>query len=269
MPDALSPHLRTHSLGRVLEQYETLDSTNARALDLAKSGATHGTTVVARQQTEGRGQRGRTWFSPPGSGLYVSFVLRPKLSPRLTPSLTLVAGVAVRAALAELSGAQIQLRWPNDVLAGPQTASPGCKLAGILVEACADQTRLEYAVVGVGINLTDGAYPEALAAAATSLSRIGDGPGPWETLGGLCNHLEAAVVEVEREGLKPAADRWTTHAVGLGQPVELIDGPRVVRGRLQGIAEDGALRLDTAHGPQDCYRGNLHIPGIPKTPRTF
>ncbi len=265
----LSPFLRTEHLGRTLEQHECLGSTNARALELAKSGATHGTTVWAQQQTEGRGQRGRSWFSPAGAGLYVSFVLRPDISPRLTPSLTLMAGVAVRAALAELSGAEIQLRWPNDLLAGPTTSSPGCKVGGILVEACADQTRLEYAVVGVGVNLLDSAYPEALKSAATSLEHIGSAPGLWETLGAICNELELAVTEMQAEGLAPAADRWTEHAVGLGQGVELIDGPRVVRGRLRGIAEDGALRLETPTGVQDCYRGNLHIPGIPKTPRAF
>ena len=82
----LGPHLSTRTLGRMLEVHAEIESTNARALELARAGAAHGTTVVAVTQTGGRGQRGKRWFSPPGAGLYASFVLRPELPPRRSQS---------------------------------------------------------------------------------------------------------------------------------------------------------------------------------------
>lgn len=268
----LAPYLSTQNLGRVLEVHAQLGSTNARALELARRGAVHGLTVLALHQTQGRGQRGRSWFSPAGAGLYVSFVLRPVLSPRLTPALTLVAGVAVTEALEALCGAQVGLRWPNDIVAQPGSRAPGRKLAGILVEASADQTKLDYAVVGVGINLQAAAYPAALSVAATSLEELAGGAAPpslAQTLGAVCEHLEHAMHEMERRGLAPAAARWTQRAIGLGQYVEMKDGVGSVRGRLLGIAEDGALRLEIPTGVRELYRGDLLIPGLPKTPRDF
>ncbi len=268
----LGPHLHTQSLARVLEVHPSLGSTNARALHLARQEAAHGLAVLALHQTEGRGQRGRRWFSPAGAGLYVSFVLRPMLSPRLTPSLTLVAGVAVRQALEAMCGVDVKLRWPNDIVSGPSSRRPGRKVAGILVEASADQTRLEYAVVGVGINLEAAAYPPGLQPAVTSLSELqGDEAAPSlaVTLGAVCDALESALVQMEAKGLGPAAQQWTQHAVGLGTNVEMMDGQRCVKGRLLGIAEDGALRLQTASGVEHMYRGDLKIPGLAKTPREF
>ena len=264
----LTPHLRTRRLARVVEVHPTLPSTNDRALALARAGAEAGLAVVAIQQTEGRGQRGRAWFSPPGAGLYASFLLRPELSPRLTPALTLVAGVAVHAA-ASVYAPGLGLRWPNDLVVAAPGPHYGQKVAGILVEASADHRRIEHAVIGVGLNLTEAAYPSALAPAATALAALGRAPGLSEALAALAAALEAAFDEVASEGLAPAAARWTAAALGLGQTVEVSDERRFYRGRLLGIAEDGALRVDTGDGIATVYRGDVALAGVPKGPRAF
>lgn len=265
----LGPQLKTRRLARALELHESLPSTNARALEIAKHGGAHGTAVLALTQTQGRGQRGRTWFSPPGAGLYVSFLLRPELPVRLASALTLVAGVAVREALEEVAGVQAKLRWPNDLLASGEDRVFR-KLSGILMEASADQIRLEHAVLGIGINLTKTALPEALTPAATSIEALtGDAPPPHKVLGAISNHLEVRLEQMQAEGLAPAAAAWTDAALGLGETVEIDDGTRLVRGPLRGIAEDGALRIETADGVVNLYRGDLSVPGVPKTPRTF
>jgi len=180
-----------------------------------------------------------------------------------------VAGVAVQEALEQAYGVEARLRWPNDVLAaGPDRVFR--KLSGILMEASADQIRLEHAVLGVGVNLAQVALPEALAPAATSLEALtGSAPDPAEVLGAIADPLERRLAEVQAEGLAPAAARWTEVALGLGQTVELDDGARLVRGPLRGIAEDGALRIETPNGIVNLYRGDLTVPGVPRTPREF
>ena len=266
----LEPYLSTAALGRTLEVHASLPSTNARGLELARHGARHGATVVALEQTEGRGQRGHRWHSAAGAGLYASFVLRPALSPRLASAITLVAGVAVQQALATAWGVRAGLRWPNDVLALGDGSGPPRKIAGILVEASADQTHLEHAVLGVGLNLAATPLPEALVPVATSVeAECGTAPSPEAALGAIANRLEAALEQMERDGLAPAARDWTQAAIGLGERVELDEGQRVVTGTLLGIAEDGALRLDTPNGRKALYRGELRIPGLPRTPHDF
>jgi BirA family biotin operon repressor/biotin-[acetyl-CoA-carboxylase] ligase len=260
----LAPHLQTRHLARVVEVHPTLASTNDRALALARQGAEAGLVVVAIQQTAGRGQRGRRWFSPPGAGLYASFLLRPQLSPRLAPALTLVAGVAAHAALSRRTAA-LALRWPNDLVVRAPGPHFGKKVAGILVEAAADQQRIEHAVIGIGVNLTAAAYPAAVALEALAAPP----PTHAELLADLANHLESAFEEAEDRGLGPAAARWTQAAFGLGQTVEVSDERRFYRGRLLGIAEDGALRVDTGAEVVTVYRGDVQLPGVPKGPTAF
>ena len=123
------------SLGNPRVHFRLTDSTNARARELASGGAPHGTVVTADEQSAGRGRQGRTWTAPAGRALLCSVVIRDP--PRLLP---LAAGVAV----AEVAGADAQIKWPNDVLLG------GRKVAGILVEA---RLQERWAVVGIGLNV--------------------------------------------------------------------------------------------------------------------
>jgi BirA family biotin operon repressor/biotin-[acetyl-CoA-carboxylase] ligase len=155
--------------------YSTIGSTNDVAMALAERGAAEGTVVIADAQTAGRGRRGRSWFSPPGSGLYVSIVLTPgraSVAPRrATALLTLTAGLALAEAVAAATGLPPDIKWPNDLLVGHR------KLAGILAEASAtsrgssadlEPDRLRV-VLGFGINVSQAAYPPELSARVTSL----------------------------------------------------------------------------------------------------
>ncbi|MBK6684014.1 MAG: biotin--[acetyl-CoA-carboxylase] ligase [Deltaproteobacteria bacterium] len=258
--------LETERIGRTVEIWERLPSTNDRAVQLAKQGALAGLAVVAIEQTQGRGQRGRRWASPPGAGLYVSFVVRPNLSPRLAPTLTLIAGVAVRAALSAFCPVRLGIKWPNDILAaeGPEQ---GKKLAGILLEASADPFKIDHAVIGIGVNLSGVGRPAELEAIATDLSRLGVPAPPLPVLfGAIANELERRLYAAEMEGLGPLARTWTTHALGLGQEVVVRTGEEVLRGTHLGIAEDGALLLGTPNGRRPVYRGDLELPGVPRSP---
>ena len=139
-------------------------STNDVARDWALAGARDGAVVVAARQTRGRGRRERTWDSPAGTGLYASFVLRTDGPAEQAPNLAIVAGMAAFRALEKAGVKNLRIKWPNDVLAN------GRKICGVLVEPRLGAGRIEFAVVGIGINVGQGAddFPPDLRLPATS-----------------------------------------------------------------------------------------------------
>jgi BirA family biotin operon repressor/biotin-[acetyl-CoA-carboxylase] ligase len=232
-----------------LHCFSTVTSTNNLAIRLADAGAKEGTTLLADAQTTGRGRRGREWFSPPGSGIYVSVILRPSVDEAPRPStsipsrITLAAGVALAEGVRASTGLPVELKWPNDLVCERR------KLAGILAEMA--MTASEGAVVlGIGINVRATAYPPELAATATSLEvelgrPIDRALVLVETLAALASRYE----DLRAGRFDAILSAWRRLARSLkGAPVEW-DGPAgVVRGHAIDIDSDGALfaRTDSA-----------------------
>ena len=156
-------------LGRPLLERDELDSTSDLLKRLANEGAPEGTTVVARSQLRGHGQQSRRWYSPPDLGLYLSVLLRPPWAAGDSGSLALLAGLALATACGDVGVKAVRLKWPNDVLAD------GRKIGGILVEPTLRGARLEYAVLGFGVNVLHTAedFPPELRATATSCRLAG------------------------------------------------------------------------------------------------
>lgn len=172
IPDILVPQLLRRRLeatqfGKRIHHFFRITSTNDVALALAAAGTPHGTLVVAEEQTAGRGRLGRRWFSEKTRGIYFSLLLRPPLNPRQAPLLTLVAGLATREAVVEVSGLPVDIRYPNDLLVD------GKKFCGILTEMQAETDRVHYVVVGVGVDVNHTALPAELRETATSLRLAG------------------------------------------------------------------------------------------------
>ncbi|MDM8312107.1 MULTISPECIES: biotin--[acetyl-CoA-carboxylase] ligase [Clostridium] len=156
--------LSTSFIGRNYIHFNSIDSTNTKAKDLAKKGSPNGTVVICEEQSNGRGRLGRSWFSPKGKGLYFSIILRPNLSPLDISKLTLVGGAAVWKALSSLNiGSAI--KWPNDIFINNR------KVSGILTEISGELNQINYAVMGIGINVNTlkSEIPEDLREIATSL----------------------------------------------------------------------------------------------------
>src|SRR5712692_7449559 len=156
-PNMLRPRLSNTAFAKHIYHFFKIDSTNAAALRLAHDGEPHGAVVVAEEQTAGRGRMGRSWHSEKTSGIYVTVLLRPKISPVQAPIMTLVAGLAAREAVAEQTGYQADLRWPNDLLLD------GKKFCGILTEMHAEPDHVHFVIVGIGINVNHARMPEELA----------------------------------------------------------------------------------------------------------
>jgi BirA family biotin operon repressor/biotin-[acetyl-CoA-carboxylase] ligase len=146
-----------------LHFFPSIPSTNSYAMHQADSGAPDGSVWLADEQTAGRGRGAHAWTSPPGSGLYVSILLRPCIPPADVLWLSLAAGLAVHNAIRTVTSLQPDLRWPNDLLLGPR------KFCGILTELNAEVTRVRHAVIGIGINVHQPQFPSELRHLATSL----------------------------------------------------------------------------------------------------
>ena len=157
--------LKQDAIGRRLEVHGVLDSTNIRAKLLASQGAPHGYLVAADSQETGRGRFGRQFFSPPHSGIYITFVLRPKLPAERAVMITSMAAVAVARAIEALCDADVKIKWVNDLYINNR------KVCGILCEASMDfeTGQLEYVALGIGVNVAKQAFPEELRDIATSI----------------------------------------------------------------------------------------------------
>jgi len=160
---ALKAALARTPFAQNLHFYPTIHSTNTLLMQQADAGAPEGTVYFADEQTAGRGRGAHSWESPPGSGLYVSILLRPRIAPADVLWLSLAAGLAVREAVKQVASLEADLRWPNDLLLGPK------KFCGILTELNAEVTRVRHLVVGIGINVHQEQFPKELSHLATSL----------------------------------------------------------------------------------------------------
>lgn len=161
---ALAAGLRGTMFDQPVQYFAEIGSTNTFAMQAGSAGAAHGTVYVADAQTGGRGRGAHSWASPAGSGLYVSVLLRPAMSPADALWLSLATGLAAQKAIYSATTMVADLRWPNDLLVGRR------KLGGILTELQAEATRVRFVVIGIGLNVHQRAFPAELAESATSLS---------------------------------------------------------------------------------------------------
>jgi BirA family biotin operon repressor/biotin-[acetyl-CoA-carboxylase] ligase len=221
-------------------QYETeVSSTNDLVAARAARGAAEGLVVVAESQTAGRGRLGRSWHSPPGSGLYVSVLLRPEAS--AVPLLTLAGGVALCDGVRESTGLTAAIKWPNDLLAPDGKR----KLAGILVEGSAAGGRLEYAVFGYGINLRPGAYPAEIRDRVTSLEEeLGRGVDAALVLEATLDALNRRYQDLIDGRSDDVLRRWMELSPGArGARVEWSAAGVTRRGVTAGVDGSGALLI--------------------------
>ncbi|NED95187.1 biotin--[acetyl-CoA-carboxylase] ligase [Phytoactinopolyspora alkaliphila] len=239
-------------------------STNADVAELARNAAPEGTVLVADHQTAGRGRLDRTWDTPAGTSLTVSFLLRPAdVPPARWPWLPLVVGVAVADAVHHVTGISAALKWPNDVLVGDR------KLAGILVETV-DSADGPAVVAGVGLNVTQGM--DQLPAGGISLASAGADVGRDDVLEALGMCLEERYTSWRLAGGDPAAelaDAYRHRCATLRRRVRAeLPGGAVVEGRAADVDPAGRLVIDTADGPVVVGAGDVvHLRAVTEPDR--
>lgn len=223
---------------------QSVGSTNDEAARLADSGAPEGTVVWAREQTGGRGRRGRRWTSPAGN-LYCSTVLRPDCPAPRAAELGFVAALAVADIVP--TGRAVRVKWPNDVLVD------GGKVAGILPEsAIGEDGKAQHVVMGIGVNV--GFAPELSEMRYPSAMLGGTVEGALEKLTAA---LAARLDQWRRAGFETIRAAWLAKAGPIGLDVDVKLGEELVRGRFAGIDGDGALLLETSAGRRKIVAGEL------------
>jgi len=243
---------------------DVIDSTQIEARRLAAAGAPEGTVVTARHQRAGRGRRGHDWWDAPGQSLLASVLLRPTGPVTAAPQLSLVGGLAVADALVAVASVAARIRWPNDLLVD------GRKVCGILAEAASDGMgdgggagRLHHVILGIGVNLAQAAFPEALGDRATSLRLVtGRAPEADAVLAAVLEQLARRYDAWRTGGFAALRAAWLERSTVPGQPVRLPDGSdgvgvdvgadgilvaRAGDGRLVHIVSGGTVEEETTH----------------------
>ena len=246
-----SLHLKARWLGCQRIELASCGSTNDEAARLARAGAKHGTIVIAERQASGRGRDGRVWQSPPG-GLYMSAVLRPSMPVIDVPPMTLAIGIGLCEAV-RTTGAPAVLKWPNDLLVHDR------KLAGVLVEAQSQGSRLEALIVGIGVNIS-GELPEPVAETAITLAEAAGTTIDRDAfIERMLAHVERWVERYVSVGLAAIIPAWQERmAVGLTARAT-IDGEARI-GSVAGLDADGALLLrDDAGNVHRVRSGDVEV----------
>ena len=246
----MSNNLGTAVIGKKIIYFDSLDSTNNHAKRIA-SKETEGLVIVAGSQSDGRGRLGRAWNSPCGAGIYLSIILKPVLPPEEVQIITLAAAVAVVRAIEKITGIKPGIKWPNDVLL------EGRKVCGILTEMNTEIERINFIVLGIGINHTrqQEEFPIEIRDKATSLSAFAGSHGmdieKWNRL----DIIRAVMLEMDKfyqmilvNSFKEIIDKWKEYSVTLGRKVRIISGDTEYTAVAEDITNDGKLVVRCSDG---------------------
>ena len=259
---ALENAIKTEKMGQPLYFYPETDTTNDRIRELALENAPEGTLAVAEMQTAARGRRGRAWQAPAESGIWMSLLLRPNIPPAQASVLTLLAGIALAEAIEDVTGLEVGIKWPNDILL------KGKKLVGILTEMDCDMERIHSVTVGMGINVNTKAFPEELAEIATSLYlECGREYDRAKLTGQAMVRFEELYTEFLAKGgtFAPFKERYRRKCLNIGKEVKVIGRETYLATALD-ITPDGELvvkRKDTG-AEEVVFSGEVSIRGEEK-----
>lgn len=244
--------LGTNVIGKEVVYFDTIGSTNDIAKEMADKGAGEGLVVLAGRQTKGRGRLGRSWASQKG-GLYLSILLRPKMEPQHIQRLTLMAGLAAMKAIASY-GLKASLKWVNDVRVG------GKKMCGILTEVSGSAELLDYAVVGIGVNVNNSVskFPKDLGAMATSLrDELGMKVSLVDAVKKLLVEFDKQYTRIKAGDFSGILKEWSGSCDTIGKRVRVVGITEVFEGTAIGVDEEGALIVEVPRGVKKVTAGDV------------
>ncbi len=263
VPNSLSPtqielFLNTERLGRKIHYFDVVDSTLTIAHKLAQEGAPDGTIVISEEQTAGRGRMARPWESANGTGIWMTIILRPDVSPQQASSFTLVVAVAVTMAIKTLyKQVEPAIKWPNDLLIN------GKKCTGILTEMQAEADLVQALLVGIGINANqlESDFSPDIADIATSLRiAAGEEINRAALVATILQYLEQFTALYVKEGFSSIKALWEQMSCTIGQRIEVTTLRERFEGIASGITDEGVLQLTQNDGTiRTIYSGDVKI----------
>jgi len=242
--DLLKKRLAQSIFSSNIHYHASIDSTNALAKKLAAQGAPEGTLIITEEQTAGRGRRGRSWASPAGANLLFSVLLRPTVEGERVFVLTMVLALAGIRALNRVAGVRAMIKWPNDIYVGTR------KLTGILTEFSVTGKKIDWAVLGMGMNVCwRPEVPEGSGAPATSLlEETGQRVSRNDLLPQILTEFESLYTHVLHERMEPLYEEWNQNCLVLGKAVVIESDTERIEGKALRIDGGGALIVEDAAG---------------------
>ncbi len=233
---------------------EEMASTNDYAKKIALENCPNWSVVLCNNQTNGRGRLGRSWEAEKNSGIYISFVLRPEILPQYVYQITLVVGVAIRRVLESLTGLEPLIKWPNDILIN------GKKVAGILTEMNSEMEKINFVIVGVGINVNNSKFSEDIAQKATSIMlETNKIYSRNEIIRKLVIELEKCYNQFCLYGFKPFKEEYNKYCANVGKNVTTQNGSEKTTGISKGVNEKGELIIESENGQVNVLAGEVSI----------
>lgn len=251
--------MHTEWVAREVLYFDTIDSTNTKAQELAEKGYPSGTLVVADKQESGKGRRGRSWVSPSGTGIFMTLMIKPDINPNNASMLTLVAALAVAKAITSVTGEEAMIKWPNDIVVN------GKKVCGILTEMNAQFDYINHIVVGIGINVHNESFPEEISQMASSL---------MIEAGGKRFHRAQIIAEtmsyfeqyydtfLKTQDLSALVREYDKLLVNRNKSVRVLDPKEPFDGKAMGITSKGELIVDTWESRKLVSSGEVSVRGI-------
>ena len=251
--------MHTEWVAKEVLYFDTIDSTNTKAQELAEKGYPSGTLVVADKQESGKGRRGRSWVSPSGTGIFMTLMIKPDINPNNASMLTLVAALAVAKAITSVTGEEALIKWPNDIVVN------GKKVCGILTEMNAQFDYINHIVVGIGINVHNESFPEEISQMASSL---------MIEAGGKRFHRAQIIAEtmsyfeqyydtfLKTQDLSAFVREYDELLVNRNKSVRVLDPKEPFDGKAMGITPKGELIVDTWESRKLVSSGEVSVRGI-------
>lgn len=258
MREKILKHLETAWAGQTCLCFPVLDSTNEYGKELAIKQPVHGTLIVADTQSAGKGRRGRVWQSPAGTTISMSLCLEPTLGAENAAGLTLVMALAVTDAIREVTGANPQIKWPNDIILN------GKKICGILTELIF-RDNIYAVIIGVGMNVNTEQFPEEIREIASSLkAELGKEISREALITSALKYFEKYYEQyTETEDLTYLKEQYENALANLGREVRVLDPKQPYTGFAKGITKTGNLIIECADGTE-CYvdSGEVSVRGL-------
>ena len=251
--------MHTEWVAKEVLYFDTIDSTNTKAQELAETGYPSGTLVVADKQESGKGRRGRSWVSPSGTGIFMTLMIKPDINPNNASMLTLVAALAVAKAITSVTGEEALIKWPNDIVVN------GKKVCGILTEMNAQFDYINHIVVGIGINVHNESFPEEISQMASSL---------MIEAGGKRFHRAQIIAEtmsyfeqyydtfLKTQDLSALVREYDELLVNRNKSVRVLDPKEPFDGKAMGITPKGELIVETWESRKLVSSGEVSVRGI-------
>lgn len=254
--EEIKPYLKTKYIGRSLLHFDSIDSTNKKAKEIAGKGFVEGTVIVSEEQVCGRGRLGRNWFSPKGAGLWMSILLMPDIPPTEAYKITIIAAAAIHTALSE-EGIRALIKWPNDIVIGSK------KICGILTEMSAELSLIHYIIIGIGLNVntTPEEFPEEIKDKASSLRvELDTAFNRKSIMSRILNNFETLYGRFIQNGsIEECISICKNNSAVVGREVLLIEGNKSSLVKVLDINHNGHLIISDNSGTREIISGEISL----------